>query len=101
PASAEHSRPLALGAASRRSWPRDTTDEAPFASAVSLPTWVQVLPPSWVTYTPPVEPVLGSTLSSETYTAPSGSSATVCTAALAGNVTALNESPPSVDRYKR
>src|SRR5437588_2019737 len=88
PASAEQSRPLALGAASRRSWPRDTTEDAPLASGVSLPTWVHVLPPSWVTYTPPVEPVLGSTLSNETYTAPSGSSPTVCTAALAGSVTA-------------
>src|SRR5437763_9456625 len=66
PASAEQSRPLALGAASKRSWPSDTTDEAPLPRAVSLPTWVQVLPPSRVTYTPPIEPVLGSTLSSDT-----------------------------------
>src|SRR5205807_1838395 len=66
PASAEQTRPLPAGAASTRSLPSDTIDDAPLASAVSLPTCVQVLPLSRVTYTPPVVTPLASVLNRAT-----------------------------------
>src|SRR3954454_9078537 len=67
PASAVHRSPPPTGEASIRSRPSDEIEVAPLASGESLPTSVHVLPPSRVTYTPPVTAfVLGEAVSSDT-----------------------------------